>query len=188
MDKVNEQLRNIAVQKGMCSDWQQGWMADKTLDELCDMYIDGMEFTIANDYPSNKLMKQMFNGVMQRHNIFVDDEVRNVKNPFNCVLNGKCDAKVSFDGHGIGKVYARHDTELSLTVSGFAIVYLEVFDNAKVNISCSDGAKVFIRYNVFDKDHKTMNVTVGGNGRIVERTCIRKSWKEIYDILNREDC
>lgn len=184
MEKVNEQLRNIAVQKGLCCDWQKEWMRDKSLDELCDMYIDGMEFAIANSYPSNDFLKENFDGIMQRHNIFVDDEVRNLRNPFNCILNGKCDAKVLYDGHGIGKVYARHDTVLDLTVEDFSIVYLEVFDNAKVNIKCSEAAKVFIRYNVFDKSCKTMNISFSGKGRIVERTCIRRSWKDIYNVLN----
>lgn len=142
MKDVSKELKEKAIELGLCEKWQSDWNnPDK--DELVDKYVRGIDFCIYNDFPSIQYMKDNFQGVMDKHGVFVDNIV-NIINRNTVILNGECEGEVNYDGISIGRIYCRHDSNIQLNVKDDSKVFISVYDNAIVDIKCQDNAKVYV--------------------------------------------
>lgn len=142
MDRLNTELKNRAVSLGLCAMWTKEW-TEKDKDELCEMYKRGIDFCIEHDYPKNEYMKFHFNGVMQKHGIYVDDEIH-TRSEKTCIFNGNCKGEVSYDKFDVGTIYVRHNSSITIIAEGNSKIFVEVYDKAKVVIIQKDEAKVFV--------------------------------------------
>ncbi len=139
---ISDELKSKAVTLGLCTEWTEGWgRPDK--DELCIKYIKGIDFAIENDYPSLEYMKDNFDGIMQKHGIHVSEELH-LQNPSMVIANGNCFGSIYFDSYMVGRMYVRHDSNLSVVASGNAKVFISMYDQSKVNVICSENAKVYV--------------------------------------------
>ncbi len=140
---VSEELKSKAVSEGLCNQWTSEWN-NETIDSLCDKYIKGIDFCIEHDYPSNEYIKKNFDGVMQKHGIYVDDifDKENIK---KCVVNGMSAGKLIYDKFNIGRIYLRHNSFLSISAKDSSKIFISVYDNSNLEITeCSDYAKIYI--------------------------------------------
>jgi hypothetical protein len=142
MNTLNKELKGKAVDLGLCTEWTEKW-TEKTKDELCRMYILGIDFCIKHSYPNNDYMKKNFDGVMQKHGIHVSEEIHD-KNVRIAVYNGKCKGVASFDNFSVGRIYLRHDSDLIVKASGYSKVFISTYDNTKLKVECSENAKVYV--------------------------------------------
>lgn len=157
---VSDQLKNKAAGLGLCEEWTNNWgRPDK--DELVDKYIRGIDFAIKHDFPSTSYMKEHFNGIMQKHGVFVDENIEQ-HNPSIMVANGKCKGYVNFDNFGTGRLYIRHDSNITVKASGLSKIFISTYDNCKLNIDCTDEAIVYVY------KHRG-NITYSGNVLIREQ-------------------
>lgn len=161
---TSEELKKDAIKLGLCPEWTQEW-GEPDKDELCDKYVRGIDFAILHNYPSLEYMKSNFDGVMQKHGIYVNDKLC-LHNPKMVVANGECVGTIYFDRFSVGRMYIRHDSEVSIYVSGNAKVFISIYDSAKINIFCKDSAKVYVyqhggRVN-YDGDVLVRNNKAGG--------------------------
>lgn len=156
----SQRLKDEAVKLGLCQQWQSEW-GNPTDDELCEMYVRGLDFCIRHDFPNPRYMKRHFNGTLQKHGIFVDNVV-SLKNPFTFVANGKCSGIVFIDGFSVSQIYVRHDSYIVVRASGNSVVNIRVYDRAKVNIISSDDARVCVI------KHGGI-LAVSGNVKVIDR-------------------
>jgi len=157
--KISDDLKKEAISKGLCKQWTDDWH-DETLDTLCEKYVDGIDFCISNDYPSTLYMKKNFDGIMQKHGIFVDDKI-NIHNLKRCVINGVSIGKAVYDGFSVGKIYLRHHSALNLKVEGMSKVFISMFDDCILNAECGPLAKLYIyRYGGDLKCNEQNNIFV----------------------------
>lgn len=166
LSKVSLELKKRAISLGLCSEWTNDWR-DSSKDSLCDMYVRGIDFCIANSYPTNEFMKDNFDGVMQNHGIFVDNKLSygttSVK-PRTIIANGRCKGYVNYDKNSVGEIYVRHDSCLNIVVGGSSRVFVNVFDHAKVSIKMLDSMSEVVIYR-YSKSC-IISVVDGGNVRI----------------------
>lgn len=156
----SDRLKKEAVALGLCQQWQSEW-DHPTDDELCEMYIRGLDFCIMHDFPKPGYMKRHFDGTLQRHGIFVD-EVVSLKNPVTVVANGKCTGTIFVDGFSVSQVYVRHKSYITVRASGNAVVNVRCYDLCNVDIDCRDNAKVsVIRYGG--------SLAISGNVKVIDR-------------------
>ena len=141
-NKVSIELKKRATGLGLCDNWIEEW-GNPGLDDLCEMYVKGIDFCIEHDFPSCQYMKEHFDGVMQEHGIRVD-EFFILYNPPVLIANGRCDGKVKVDGYAVSDIYARHESVLEIDVSGNAVVSIETYDNCVLKVRSSDRSKVFV--------------------------------------------
>ena len=147
MDKVSNKLRARAIKLGLCSDWQKDWV-NKSKDELCEMFVRGIDFCIVNDYPSTTYMKKNFDGVMQNHGIYVDEKVSVYRPKLKTfVVNGKSDFNINVEDFDVCEIYVRHNSKVTVNIKGQARIFINIFDKSSVTINQSNSLSKAIVYN-----------------------------------------
>lgn len=131
-EKTSQELKSMATDLGLCFGWRDGW-GNPSLDELCEKYLRGLDFCLLHDYPSVEYMKKHFDGVMQKHGIYVNDAI-DLKNPIKIVCNGQTTGTVNYSGYSVGMIYVRHSSRLKVEVYDRAIVNIRIYDNAQVDV------------------------------------------------------
>lgn len=141
---VNDTLFESARSLGMCRDGVNEWPSCKSFDELCEHYFDGIEFIINHPgWPDNKwLVDTIGKKVLEANGIFIDAPKVNVGNPRHAVFNGCCNGLVTCSGFSTPVLYLRNGSNIEVSVSDAAIVHIEVYDNARLTVHCSEFAKV----------------------------------------------
>ena len=131
---LSKDLKNKAIALGLCRQWQREWTTDDK-DKLCSMYIEGLDFCVANNYPSVTYMKDNFEGVMQKHGIYVDDRI-DIYSPKlrTYIINGSSTGNIVLDDFDLCEIYVRHNANINIISKGQSSVYVSVFDNSNVSI------------------------------------------------------
>lgn len=142
MGDISNELKEKAISLGLCEEWTNEWN-EEDKDTLCEKYVKGIDFCIMHNYPSLKYMKDNFDGIMQNHGVFVDDNGMK-KNLPKAVINGLSIMNMLYDKFSVGTVYLRHDSALNIIAKDNAKVFIFTYDNCILNIKCSDSAIVYV--------------------------------------------
>lgn len=145
---VSEELKKKAIALDLCKEWTDGWV-NPNLDELCEMFISGIDFCIKNDYPSLEYIKKHFGVIAENHGIFVDTEI-NLHNPDVAILMGSTKGSIKLSGYTSRDIYVRHNCEVNIKVKDKAKAFIRVFDNAKVTVENESSSRVFV-YQYIDR-------------------------------------
>jgi hypothetical protein len=149
MNELNNELRNTAIDAGLCNVWQNDWSVDKTPEELIEMYKRGIDFCIKHDYPTLDYIKNNFPRKLLNDNlIFVDERIDfgNKELPSGVwVINGSCTGTLIFNRWAAATVYVRHNSNVTIVADGSARVFVRVMDNAEVETSTRLGGKIALR-------------------------------------------
>lgn len=143
MERLGKELAKMAKKKGICKEWHDMLALQTDKDAMIDMYIRGIDFCISNDYPGNDFIRDHFKGSMEEKGIHLDEAV-DVRNVRHCVLLGGCSGRVEVDGYNVANVYLKDDTAVMLEVSGNAFVFVDMFDNTRLDVCVNGQAKVCI--------------------------------------------
>lgn len=148
MDRLNTELKENAVSLGLCQDWQRNkWGRNLTEEELIGLYKTGIDFCIKHSYPTNDFFKSRGErDTLNRCGVFVDERV-DVKDGDNgiYVINGACTGEMSFSTNKVATVYMRHESKVKIKASGFAKVFVRLYDNAEAERECTELGKIIIR-------------------------------------------
>lgn len=143
MNTLNKELKNKAVSLGLCAKWTGEWN-EKNKDELCEMYVRGLDFCIEHDYPSCEYMRENFSGVMERHGIYVDKDFDEAFVNGIVVLNGKCSGDIIVKDYDAATIHVRHDSFVRITATGHSKVFVKVYDDAVVQVAQEGKAKAYL--------------------------------------------
>lgn len=139
-----QQLKKDGIEKGLCRMWQMKLKSGLSIKSLVELFINGIDFCIKNDYPTLDFMRQNFKGKCESYGAYVDDEVFE-KNRRNIVLNGDCKAMLEYDGYTVANLYVRHGSKGAINVSDHAIVTIDAFDDSDIAVAVSgDDAVAFV--------------------------------------------
>ena len=149
MDKLNKELRSEAVKKGLCAKWQSDWTDNKTPQELIEMYKRGIDFGIANQYPSNEYIKANFDRELLHCNlVFIDEDIDFTNAPSGVyILNGECSGTIRVAPWSVVTLYLRHYSNVQIEAGDFARVFIRLYDNSDATVSAAENAiiKVYDR-------------------------------------------
>ncbi len=141
--KLSKELAKKAKLFNICQEWHDEL---KTLEDkraMIQMYLKGIDFCLANDYPSNDYIRQNFNDVINEMGIYLDDKF-SVENPTKCVLLGNANGLVNITDFTVSELFAKNDSTLTVNASGNSFVMIDVFDTAGVYVTVKDNAKVCV--------------------------------------------
>lgn len=145
MDKLNNELKNQAIANGLCEQWTDDWIENRNKQELIDMWLRGIDFAIANDYPTNEFIKEHFEPKLLKENhIYVDSPFHGVNLDKKVVLCGKSDGVLEFDKFSTCDIYVRHECHAHIRASGFSKVFINLYDGANITIKQMEAAKVYV--------------------------------------------
>lgn len=145
MDKLNNELKNQAIAYGLCEQWTDDWSENRNKQELIDMWLRGIDFAIANDYPTNEFIKEHFESELLKENhIYVDSSFHGVNLDKKVILCGKSDGVLEFDKFSTCDIYIRHECHAHIRASGFSKVFINLYDGANIIIKQMEAAKVYV--------------------------------------------
>ncbi len=138
---IQEELKQQAVDLGLCKQWQQEW-GEPTISELCDKYIRGLDFCIKHDYPSLEYLEQHFKGKVEQYGIYINEDGVST-NQKDVVINGNSNVRIYTDS--VCDVTIRHNSIAKINVSGNGFVYVSMHDNSRLIIeSKSPNSKICV--------------------------------------------
>lgn len=143
MNEVTKHLAKVARANGICTPWLNELKTTNDKDALVDMYVRGLDFCIAHDYPSNDFIREHFKGIMEKHGVFLDDAI-DLQNQCKCIALGETTGRVVADGYSVVEVWAKHQSSLNIVARDNAFVMVDVYDDAVVNVLANDRAKVCV--------------------------------------------
>lgn len=150
-----EELKRMAIQNGLCEEWQNEWGCP-TDQELIDKYINGIDFAIANDFPSLEYIQRNFDRKLLNSNgIFCEGEINGKRDIM--VLNGMCHGTIKAKDFDCLTIYARHDCIVEIEIKDFAFVTLYAYDNADIRIT----NRSYRRARVYNYSDNTKIVCLG---------------------------
>ena len=138
----NKELRDKAIELGLCDQWQGLWSNDWNDNKMIAKYKEGIDFCLANDFPSVEYIKSHFNKQELRNGgVFVDDK-HSVLNAKMIVVRGCSDITARYNGNTVAEVYVTDNSKLRLYAKNHCHVILHILGNAQVDISQEDNAMV----------------------------------------------
>jgi hypothetical protein len=154
--KLSKQLAKDAKTKGICREWHDKLKSLEDKKAMVEMYLNGIDFCLANNYPSNDFILANFADVAPQMGVFVDADI-SVGNKPKCVALGATFGKVTTDGFNVSEVFAKHTSEIEIVAKDNAFVMVDVFDEAQIVVHAYDRAKVcvniyggFVTHETFD--------------------------------------
>lgn len=135
LDVLNRMLKVGAMQHGLCEKWTREWGEDNDVDSLCEKFKNGLDFCIANDWPSKEFLDEMFDKEeLARRGIY--DGYAGIDGGGNgtIVVQHGSSGELHFGGYDAATVWVRHDSELYVSVCGHAWAFVHVYDNANVTV------------------------------------------------------
>jgi hypothetical protein len=113
---------------------------------LFDKYKRGIDFCIEHGYPTLDYIRSHWSKQeLMDNNIFVDCKdviCHNLKG--TVIVNGDCDLTLNNDFYNVCDVYIRHNSKVKVTARQWCTVMLNVYDDAEVEVDCSEMAKVYV--------------------------------------------
>lgn len=100
---------------------------------LAKLYIKHIDYCISADKPSLSFMRQHIKDRCKPYGVMVDSVV-DCRDMPNLVLNGESYGIASYGGYSVSRIYARHKSDLFVMVSECAILTVEAYDDATVDI------------------------------------------------------
>lgn len=143
--ELSKELAALARENNICKEWHDELLSLKDKDAMCEMYLRGIDFCLSNNYPGNDFIRSHFKGSMERHGVFLDENIK-VENKPKCVCLGACSGTVVVDNYNTCELFVKDNSEITLEAGGNAFVMVDVFDKSKLMINARDKAKVCVNH------------------------------------------
>lgn len=144
-NKLSCELKDEGRQLGMCDDIYNIWSGYESVDDLCQLYADNMEFIINHpNWRLNKTLKKYAGEeILHRHGIYIDEK-STLENVGDMIINGDSDIVLNVDNGSAVDIYVRENSKLDICLSNGSVAYINVYDNASVNIKAEEQSKCFV--------------------------------------------
>lgn len=145
LELLNKAMKAEAKSLGLCDEWFGEWSENTSIDGLLQKYIRGIDFVIEKGFPDNETLKKYAGDRLHYFGIYVDEEINDeADNAPTLVINGKCEGVVTYNGFSAGNIYLRGESDLTIMVYNSAKVFVEVYDNARLQIINDGISKCFV--------------------------------------------
>lgn len=152
-NKIKEEALKRAIQNDICKEWEERIRDSQSLDELLDMYIEGIDFSFSTEFLSNNFFRRNCKGNMEHKGIFLDDNPF-LENTRDVVCLG--DSRLTYLGNQylVSEIRLKDKSKAKIVAKDSAFIMIDIFDNVEVEIEAYDKSKVCV--NVY-KGAKVIN-------------------------------
>jgi len=164
--ELNKYVLDNATKINVCQEYAKLIPLAKSADDLMKMYVSpkGVEFCLANDFPSNKDLVAKAGDIINQYGVYIDANIKLADRGF-LVLLGACTGTVSYDGYSVNQLFVKHKTSIQITASHHSYTLIDCFDKSDLNIICEGNARVWV--NVYGK--AKVAASGGGTVKIVHK-------------------
>lgn len=138
MKEIIQQARAL----DLCDEWYNNMLNNPSLENLCDMYFRGDDWSMEKDFPNLELLRK-YNSQIQQYGLFTDHKGI-LENIPRLAIFGNSDVEIKYTDFAVGQVIVRHNSKVKITASGQAKIFVTILDNAKVEFEEKDSAIVKI--------------------------------------------
>lgn len=142
--ELNKFLRDRAKELNLCNKWYKEWNLNGDRQYLIDLYLNGYDFTIYNDWPKVSFIKENFDKELLRKNGILADDNYCFANKKIVMLLGNSTSEVRNSGWNVGTCFVRHSSKATITAKNMTFTTVHVYDNAEVEIEVKDKANVVV--------------------------------------------
>ncbi len=153
---LSKELARQAKAKGICTPWHNELLKLQNKEAMVKMYLKGIDFCLANNYPPNDFIREHFKGVMEEQGVFLDDSIKVVNMP-KCVCLGTTCGSIEAAGYEVCEIYVKHNSELNVIAKDNAFVMIDIYDDAIISVYASDRAKVCVNHHGGSVNRYAMN-------------------------------
>ena len=143
--KIGTELAKEAKKHGICQEWHDQMKGSNDKDALIQMYLDGIDFCLSNDYPSNDYIRKNFKGKMEQYGIHLDEHLNALNNRYLVAL-GKCSGCLEMNSFNVSEVFLKHGSELKIAATDDSFIMIDQFDNSKLRLTASGNSRVCINH------------------------------------------
>lgn len=131
-----------AMGAGICQPWAER-IKGASVEELLDMYVAGIDFCLANNFPSNSDLARLGGDLIAERGIYIDSVKKLVDRPFVVAL-GACGIHLSLNDHQVGQVFVKHSSTATIQVKDSSFAVIDCFDQTSVAVVVDKGAKALV--------------------------------------------
>lgn len=135
-------ILTLAKKQDLCKEYQEKIKNDSSLKNLCHMYFEGDDWSMENDFPDLKVLRE-FKGKSDVYGLHAD-YVGNNENELKAAYFGESKVQLSYDKFSVSTLILRHDTKAKIKAKDYSILIVNLLDNAEVEVECLDKASVSI--------------------------------------------
>lgn len=169
MSTIGKQLARLGKKKEMCREFSDMLKETNDRDKIIDMYFEGINYCLANDFPGREFIKKEFGDLLPHRGILLDKLI-STSSEKKLVILGKSSGTISVSDYSVNEFFVAHDSKISLNASDHSYTIIDVYDLAQVDINVSGNAKV-----VVNKYGGVVNYTRSGFGGITIKNKFLKS-------------
>ena len=131
-----------AKELNICHEWQNKMLKHQDMKYFCEMYFKGDDWAMEHDFPTLPLL-QKYKGQTEEHGLYLDYK-GTIKNKPHLAFFGDSNIVLEYDNFQVALVNIRHQSKAKIIAKDYAIITINVLDNAQVEIEKDPTAKVFI--------------------------------------------
>ena len=139
---IGKEIAIDAKKYGLCAEWYKKMLAVTTYKQLADMYFDGDDWSMEKDFPSLSILRQ-HKGAILPYGLVVDSTEK-FENNFRIAFFGNSESEISYSDYAVGNVIVRHQSKVKIKASGSSKVFVNLIDEARVEIEATENAEVIV--------------------------------------------
>ena len=142
LTELKKALAAEAKTAGICTEWYNKILTATTKERLIAMYFGGFDFVESNNFPSEPLRRE-FDDIRKHFNIY-EGETFSSKNPRRLVAYKGASGKADLTNFATANIYAFPGSEIEITASGYAFVFVKAQEDTKLRITAKEHARVIV--------------------------------------------
>lgn len=144
MNKLNKELKEQAIELGLCNDWQEMWKRGWNLQDMAKRMYEGINFCMEHHWPTCEFIRENFTQSFRRSVGVLADDTYSMYNPEKALILGTSISTLRFNGTGKGEIYVRDYSKVIVSAKGHSRVYIQVYDNAIIEADAHDQARLVV--------------------------------------------
>jgi hypothetical protein len=140
---IKKEALKRAKDNDICEEWAERMNHTVNVDELLDMYIEGIDFSFSTEFLSNDFFRRNLKGHMEHKGIFLDDNpiLENVK---KIVCLGDSRLNLIGNQYLVSEVFLRDKTKAKIVAKDSAFIMVDIFDDVDLEVIANDSSKVCV--------------------------------------------
>lgn len=161
--KINKELASIAKKLDICKPSYEMLNKAESKDAMMQMFVKGIDFCLANDFPSVEYLEKHGEGITEKYGVHVNKTVECINSPFT-VLLGESKAVISNNEYSFSQLFIKHQSSVDIELTDNSFTVIDVFDDSVLIGTASGNSRVLINkygnpsINVQQKDNAQVQI------------------------------
>ena len=139
---IGKEIAIEAKKYGLCAEWYRKMLSVTTYKQLAEMYFDGDDWSMEKDFPSLSILRK-HKGAILPYGLVVDSTEK-FENNFRIAFFGTSESEIYYSDYAVGNVIVRHQSKVKIKASGSSKVFINLIDEARVEVEATENAEVII--------------------------------------------